>query len=77
MNPIETTDADRYPLLSEAGRSMLEFLREHPHAPIYRNQSGNRLDATDLDYVCREEAAVLSENVGWPLTENLSGSMTL
>lgn len=66
MNPIETTDADRYPLLSEAGRRMLEFLREHPHAPIYRNQSGNRLDATDLDYVYREEASVLSENVGWP-----------
>jgi phenylacetate-CoA ligase len=66
MNPIEPTDADRYPLLSDAGRRMLDFLREHPNAPIYRNQSGNRLDETDLAYVRREEAAVLAADVGWP-----------
>ena len=66
MNPIEPTDADRYPLLSDAGRRMLDFLREHPNAPIYRNQSGNRLDEADLAYVRREEAAVLAADVGWP-----------
>lgn len=66
MNPIEPTDADRYPLLSEAGRRMLDFLREHPHAPIYRNHSGNRLDAADLSFVRQEEAFVLSAETGWP-----------
>ncbi len=62
----DPTDADRYPLLSDAGRRMLDFLREHPHAPIYRNHSGNRLDATDLAYVRREETTVLAADTGWP-----------
>ena len=66
MNSIEPTNADRYPLLGEAGRRMLDFLREHPNAPIYRNHSGNRLDATDLAYVRREEATVLAADTGWP-----------
>ncbi len=43
------TDADRYPTLTAEGRRILDFMREHPHAPIYRNQSGNRLTAEDLD----------------------------
>lgn len=66
MNDIDPTDADRYPLLGEAGRRMLDFLREHPSAPIYRNLSGNRLDAADLAHVRREEAAVLAADTGWP-----------
>lgn len=66
MSAIEPTDAGRYPLLSDAGRRMLDFLREHPNAPIYRNRSGNRLDDADLAYVRREEAAVLAADVGWP-----------
>jgi len=43
MSGGEPTDAERYPTLSEHGARMLEFLREHPSAPIYRNRSGNRL----------------------------------
>jgi phenylacetate-CoA ligase len=66
MNFVEPTDADRYPLLGGAGRRMLDFLREHPCAPIYRNHSGNRLDADDLACVRREEAAVLAADTGWP-----------
>lgn len=66
MNPIESSNADRYPLLGDAGRRMLDFLREHPNAPIYRNQSGNRLHASDLAHVRREEAAVLAADTGWP-----------
>ena len=42
------TDAERYPTLSEAGRQILRTMREHPCAPVYRNQSGNRLTADDL-----------------------------
>lgn len=60
------TDAERYPLLSDTGRRMLDFLREHPSAPTYRNTSGNRLDATDLSHVRSEETAVLTADIGWP-----------
>ena len=67
MKAIETTDADRFPLLSEAGRRMLDFLREHPNAPIYRNHSGHRLDAADLIHVRQEEATVLATEIGWPI----------
>ncbi len=48
MIPDTITDTDRYPTLTEAGRRMLQFLREHPHAPIYRNESGNRLTADEV-----------------------------
>lgn len=44
-------DEERYPTLTEAGQRMLRFLREHPNAPLYRNQSGNRLSADDIGRV--------------------------
>ena len=31
------TDAERYPTLTEGGRRMLDFLREHLHALIFCN----------------------------------------
>jgi len=52
------TDADRYPTLSPAGRALLDFMREHPHAPIYRNRSGNRLTAEDLEQLAAHERAL-------------------
>jgi phenylacetate-CoA ligase len=66
MSFPEPTDSERYPLLGDSGRRMLDFLREHPNAPVYRNASGNRLDADDLAFVRREEADVLAAGVGWP-----------
>lgn len=39
----EPDDTARFPGLTPAGAAMLERLREHPCAPIYRNQSGHRL----------------------------------
>ena len=60
------TDSERYPTLSEEGRKMLQFLREHPHAPIYRNESGNRLTEDDIGKVRRFEGEVLASTVGWP-----------
>ncbi|THD05264.1 capsule biosynthesis protein CapK [Panacagrimonas perspica] len=56
-------DDARYPTLTEAGRRMLQRLREHPAAPIYRNQSGNRLTAADLDALRKFEQATLSAPV--------------
>jgi phenylacetate-CoA ligase len=46
--PVDSTDEDRYPVLGEAGRRMLAFLREHPAAPRFRNQSGHRLTPADV-----------------------------
>ncbi len=43
------TDADRYPTLTGSGRQTLDRLREHPRAPVYRNQSGNRLTVADVE----------------------------
>jgi phenylacetate-CoA ligase len=59
------TDADRYPTLTDGGRAMLRFLREHPHAPIFRNESGNRLTERDVDRVRDFEREVLAASVGW------------
>ncbi len=60
------TDAERYPTLTREGQRMLERLREHPHAPIYRNQSGNRLTAEDVETVRAFERETLAARVDWP-----------
>jgi len=67
LNPLdaETTDAARYPTLTEHGRRLLDFMREHPHAPIYRNESGNRLSEEDVERVRAFERDVANANVGW------------
>jgi phenylacetate-CoA ligase len=59
------TDADRYPTLTADGRRMMEFLKEHPNAPIFRNESGNRLTAEDVSRVREFEREVLSAEIGW------------
>ena len=65
MDARMITDADRYPTLSDDGRKMLEFLREHPNAPIYRNESGNRLTAEDIEQVRAFEREALSADSCW------------
>lgn len=65
MSQDTITDVDRYPTLTDGGRAMLRFLREHPHAPIYRNESGNRLTAPDVERVRAFEREVLGASVGW------------
>jgi len=65
MSP-EPTDADRYPTLTEDGRRILEFMREHPSAPIYRNQSGNRLTPSEVEELQQFETQTRSATVGWP-----------
>jgi phenylacetate-CoA ligase len=61
----EATDEDRYPTLSEHGRRMLAFMREHPSAPIYRNRSGNRLTAGEVVDLRRYIATIAEAQVGW------------
>jgi phenylacetate-CoA ligase len=65
MTDSDPTDQERYPTLSEHGRKMLDFLREHPHAPLYRNRSGNRLTAPDLERVRMLEAEAVATRVAW------------
>lgn len=65
MNPDQPTDAERHPTLSPGGKRMLEFLAEHPRAPIYRNRSGSRLTFEDVRRVREFEREVLAADVGW------------
>lgn len=65
MNDVAITDADRYPTLSPAGAAMLRFMREHPSAPIYRNQSGNRLTHDDIAALRVFDADVQAGGADW------------
>jgi phenylacetate-CoA ligase len=44
---------------------MLDFLREHPSAPIFRNRSGHRLTAAEIEEARAAEAEVLDSRVSW------------
>lgn len=59
MSVDAPTDTERYPTLTEHGRQMLEFLREHPSAPLFRNESGNRLTPADVTRVREFEREML------------------
>jgi len=59
---------DRFPVLSQVGRAMLAFLREHPSAPIFRNQSGHKLRAAEIAAVRAAEDEVLGARVAWSAT---------
>lgn len=58
-------DADRYPTLTPAGQDMLRLMREHPHAPIFRNESGNRLLAHEVEQVRTLEREALESVIDW------------
>lgn len=61
----EPDDAERYPTLTDAGRATLRRMVEHDAAPLYRNQSGNRLLAEDLPGLREFERDVVSSRVEW------------
>jgi phenylacetate-CoA ligase len=63
------TDAERFPLLTDAGRRMLQRLREHPHAPVYNYRCGERLTAPALARVRAYAAALGTGRVGWRFGE--------
>ncbi len=62
MTDPELTDADRHPTLTGHGQRMLDYLRQQPHAPVFRNQGGSRLTADDLARVQAFEAEVERAN---------------
>lgn len=53
-----SAEQERTPLLDEAGRWMLERLREHPDAPRWNYAVGDRLEAEDLLALDRFRAAL-------------------
>ena len=61
----EPTDAQRYPTLSEGGRAMLQRMREHPSAPIFRNRSGNRLLAEEVAHLREYESRIAQSPIEW------------
>lgn len=56
---------ERFPTLSAQGQRTLDFMREHPAAPIYRNESGNKLLAAEVDQLRRFEREVLAAKTDW------------
>lgn len=61
----EPTDAERYPTLTEAGRSVLQRMTEHPCAPLFRNRSGNRLHDDEVSALRDYERDVASAPIEW------------
>ena len=57
---------DFFPVLSEAGKKMLDDLLNHPAAPIYRNQSGHRLLSTEIEALRLFENEIRAAKVFWP-----------
>lgn len=62
-------DSDLYPTLSAEGKRILNFMREHPAAPIFRNRSGNKLNSSEVLDLLEYERDVLSSVAGWPKDE--------
>ncbi|HTN77168.1 MAG TPA: hypothetical protein VL096_18035 [Pirellulaceae bacterium] len=54
------SEAERFPLLSPAGRTLLHAMREHPQAPIWNWPNGEQLNGAGLQRV-RQFASELEE----------------
>lgn len=61
----QASDDERYPTLSVEGRRLIEKMREHPAAPVYRNQSGNRLLAGEVASLKSYETDIGNAQIGW------------
>src|SRR5438067_2136744 len=59
------SDERRFPLLTDAGRERLRWLREHPSAPRYNHRCGDRLDAKALARVRAYGEAFRRSSRGW------------
>ena len=55
---------ERFPTISPQGQRTLDFMREHPAAPIYGNESGNKLQAEEVEDLRTFEREVLAAQVG-------------
>jgi phenylacetate-CoA ligase len=51
MKHITGNDREKFPTLTDAGYRTLLFLKEHPHAPIFHDESGNCQTPEDLIFL--------------------------
>jgi len=63
------TDRERFPLLTDAGREMLDRLKQHPHAPRFNYSCGERLDAAGLADVRAYAERLAVGRAGWRFGE--------
>ncbi|GAB3903700.1 hypothetical protein GCM10029964_096050 [Kibdelosporangium lantanae] len=63
------TDDERWPLLTEGGRRMLDRLRDHPNAPHYNHACGDRLTQKSLDRLKLYRETLQSGYHGWTSTQ--------
>ncbi|HQY26889.1 MAG TPA: hypothetical protein PLL45_18565, partial [Thermoflexales bacterium] len=59
------SDAERYPLMTDAARTFLNGLREHPQAPVFNHVCGDRLDAPAVARIRAWEAGLSAEPAAW------------
>ncbi|MEZ6133331.1 MAG: hypothetical protein R3C53_00335 [Pirellulaceae bacterium] len=71
MADMELTERERFPLLNDAGRQMLERLRQHPRAPAFNYHCGEKLSEVGLRRV-RELALELKKQspASWTVGEH-------
>ena len=62
---LAMADIEHFPTLTPDGKRMLDFLREHPAAPLYRNSSGNKLLGHEVTALRKFEREVMEATVGW------------
>ncbi len=56
---------DRFPLINDGGRKMMQFLSEHPNAPPFNDQCADLLDMSGLQRVQAFAGQVASGPGGW------------
>ena len=65
MSGDHLSDAERHPLLSDQGRALLKSLSEHPSAPQFNAQCGDRLDQAGLRAVSEFQTQVDLQPPAW------------
>lgn len=61
---VALTDAERWPTLSAPGFARLQAVREHPRAPVWVHECGDRLDGADHVHLTRTAADLDARRAG-------------
>lgn len=62
---LTLTDEERFPLLNEDGRKLLEWMWEHPNAPRYNHKCGDMLTGEGLQRIRDYETELNTAPKGW------------
>jgi phenylacetate-CoA ligase len=62
-NPMPPMEGLHHPTLSDQGRSLLQWMREHPNAPRFTGYTGSRLYADDIQIVRARTEGVLNASI--------------